>query len=52
MNRNFKIANGVTAGQVAYRVSGQEKNHLRFASSLAHLRSAFCWSAERRFSKR
>ena len=34
MNRHFKFADGVAAGEVADRVAGQEEDHFRFAGGL------------------
>jgi hypothetical protein len=34
MNSYFKVANSVTAGQIAHRIAGQEKDHFRFAGGL------------------
>ena len=37
MHRNFKIADGVAAGQVAHRIPGKKQNCARLAGSLAHM---------------
>src|SRR5208282_6144944 len=37
MNRNFKIANSMAAGQIPNCVAGQEENHANFAGCLAQL---------------
>src|ERR1035438_5803724 len=37
VNCNFKLSDGVAAGEVADRVSGQKKDHSGFASCLAQL---------------
>jgi hypothetical protein len=37
MNRHFKIANSVSAGQIAHRVAGKEQDEPRLARSLAQL---------------
>jgi len=51
MHRNFKIANGMAAGQVAHRVPG-EKRMVPLQCYLAQWRKALCWSADSRFSRR
>ena len=37
MNRHFKIADGVAAGQVAHRIPGQKQDHSCLAGRLAQL---------------
>jgi hypothetical protein len=37
MHRNFKIADGVAAGQVAHHIPGKKQNCACFAGSIAHM---------------
>ncbi len=34
MNRNFKIPDGMTAGEVAHRIAGEKKDHLGVAGNI------------------